>query len=341
MWNKIIGHSHQIEQLKKALRSGHLPNAYLFTGPRGVGKRTVADMVASAMVCQSAGSVGPVLCGTCVPCLKVKAGTHPDVFVIEPESQQKIPEGQGADSEKGKKQKSENLKIEQMRELQTLLQYHPLEAKAKVAIIDECDRMTDATANSLLKILEEPPKVTHFILISAMPHMLLPTIRSRCRAMAFGPLADEDIARAVGGSGQVPAAEARRIARLSGGSLGTALAIDPDFVSETMNRFATLLKGGDNADVLEVAEGWSRGEPEELRLIFDILASFYRDILCIQALGESVEVVNDNAVEMAKKIGPRKAERAVSEIQAARRTLETTANKQLMFENLLFNLTKV
>lgn len=338
MWNTIIGHGPQIEQLKKAVRHKRLPNAYLFTGRKGVGKRRVADILAATVVCLEAEKAGPVACGACLQCRKVFSRTHPDIFVVEPESQRKIENETKTKDDKDKK--SDNLKIEQIRELQAGLQYHPLEAKLKLAIIDECDRMTESGANSLLKILEEPPKATHFILISAMPHALLPTIRSRCQTIAFQPIADDEIARVVNERNGVPELDAVRLAKLSGGSLGAALSMDGNFVSEAMDRFLSLQSGGDAADVIEAAEKWSHSDMADMRLIFDVLASFYRDILCYLATGDASVMINEGTQNAAEKIGRQRAERAILSIQTARWLADTAVNKQLMFENLLFSLPK-
>lgn len=340
MWNTIIGHGPQIEQLKKALRHGRLPSAYLFTGRKGVGKRMTADIFATAGVCLEAEKAGPVACGVCLQCRKVFSQAHPDIFIVEPESQQKFENETAPMDGKDKKQKSDNLKIEQIRELQAKLQYHPLEAKLKIAIIDECDRMTDAGANSLLKILEEPPPATHFILISALPHMLLPTIRSRCQTIAFQPIADDLIARAVNEKNGVPKEEAMRLARLSGGSLGSALSMDSGFIGDVMKRFISLQSGGDTADVMDTAEKWSHGDISNVRLVFDVLAGFYRDVLCWLATGSADVLINDGVQNIAERIGRRRAESAIAGIQTARRLADTTVNKQLMFEDILFSLTR-
>ena len=335
MWTSIIGHGRQIDQLCKAISSGRLPNAYLFAGPRGVGKRRAADELAASLVCSSPDAASSGACGTCLACRKAASRTHPDLFLVLPEAQDpgwKPPEGK-------EKKPSEVIKVEQVRALQSALQFHPLEAKAKLAIIDDADRMNASTANSLLKILEEPPPLTHFALVSTMPNSLLPTIRSRSARLDFGPLSDGEIAAKIASEKGVAREEALRIARLSGGSLGTALAIDPEFLSDTIGRFLTLCRKASTADVLATAEGWSHRSPGEIRLTFDLLASFYRDCLRIAAAGGEVSAAHPEAFEMAPRIGAARASRALSDIDSARRSFDTTANKQLMFENLLFSLT--
>lgn len=336
MWSKIIGHNAQTEQLKKALAGARLPNAYLFYGPRGVGKRRTADTLAAALVCSDAPSNKWNPCGVCAACKKAAAESHPDVFIVEPESQQKIAEG--ADNDK-KKAPSENLKIEQIRELQSKLQFHPLEAKSKIAIVDEADRMTEATANSMLKILEEPPPATHFVLISARPQTLLPTIRSRCISLGFGPIPENSIAQKVIELKGASALEAARIAKLSGGSLGAALSIEPDLIGSVLGRFAALQKKGSSADVIETAEGWSHEDAGQTKLVLDILASWYRDIIRFQVTGSKNDLIHPEVVASSSGITQKRAWDALLQVSYARRAMDTTANKQLMFEDLLFTLT--
>lgn len=332
MWSKIVGHSRQIDELKRAISSVRIPNAYLFTGPGGIGKRMVANSVAAALVCQ--GSSGNP-CGACAACHKVSSNSHPDVFVVEPESAQgeKTTKTDGGRAVK----RSDAIKIEQIRELQSSLQFHPLEAKSKIAIIDDADRMTEASANSLLKILEEPPPETHFIIISTAPHLILPTIRSRARHVAFSPLKDAEVLKILAAAGTV-GKTAQRIVKLSGGSPGRALSIDPEFAAAVISRLDALLMGATSADVIETAEGWSHSEPQQIHLIFELLSSWYRDCVRYSATGDLAPLIHDESAAYAQRVSYSKLERGTFEVETARRAMDTTANKQLLFEGLLFTL---
>ncbi|MFA4874830.1 MAG: DNA polymerase III subunit delta' [bacterium] len=326
MWSNIIGHTRQIEQLRRALDGGRLPNAYLFTGPRGIGKRRVADTFAASLFCLAARERDWDPCGDCVPCHKLTGHNHPDFFLIEP-----------MESERGAVQ---SIKIDPLRELKADLQFHPLEAPAKIAIIDGADRLVDAAANSLLKILEEPPDRTHFIMITPFPERLLPTIRSRCQHMPFSPLPDSMLAEALILRKQLPEREAMRIARLAGGSLGTAEALDPEFVEAVLGRFLALTSRASSADIFETAQAWKDLDPSRTLLIFDLLASFYRDVLRFQATHEKDDVIHPEAAGPAGSCTTEHAIRCLAEIDSTRLAAETSANKQLMFEQLLFTLSR-
>jgi DNA polymerase-3 subunit delta' len=288
---RIIGHKPQMEMLQKVVEEKRLPNAWLFAGIRGIGKRLVAEEIATAILRSD----------------KVASHTHPDLFIVEPEKQR--------------------LLINQMRELAQKVQFHPLEANAKVAIIDDADTMTDAAANSLLKLIEEPPSSTHFILITAATHRVLPTIRSRCQIVSFAPLPDDEIARFLMEEDDLSEGDAARLASIAQGSLGLARSITPEFIDEVIGRFEALKNNASAADVCSASEVWA-GEADKASLVLDLLAGWYRD-----RLRQSVNVKGDT-------FDTKSALDALKMVENARYLVDTTANKQLMFEQLLFSVTK-
>lgn len=311
MWNKVIGHDRQIDALRRSLAEGRPPHAWLFSGIRGIGKRLVAQTLAAAICCR--GSNSP--CGLCTSCTKVINNVHPDVLVVEPEGQR--------------------LKIDQVRTLARKIQFHPLESDAKVAVIDEADSMTEAAANSLLKILEEPPSATHFILITSAAHRLLPTIRSRCRHVTFLPLNDTVVADYLQRLGGWQPDEARRVATLAQGSLGLARQLTPEFITEVLGQFEALMGHSrperftaSAADIIATSEAWA-GEAPRASLILDLLTGWYRDRL---------------RAAVREGEGESKMRRLLDNLQriaSARDMADTTANKQLMFEQLLFSVTGI
>lgn len=307
-----------MEKLKKALAAGRLPNAYLFSGPRGVGKRLAAFILLQTVACEISNRNGWQPCGKCPGCIKSSSRSHPDQFIIEPDG--------------------EHIKIEQIRNLQSDIIFHPLESPSKMAIIDDAEKMTESAANSMLKLLEEPPPNTHIVLISSMPHRLLPTIRSRCQAIAFMPISIDEVADFLSAKDSLPMDKAIRIARLSQGSLGLAQALDADFIDEILNRLLTITKKASSADIIETANSWASEGPEHTALVLDILASWYADMLRYKATGDKTSAIHPEAPMASKNVSMAKAERNLSGISSARASLEGNVNKQLMFEQLLFNL---
>ena len=302
MWNDVIGHKNQLEQLGKTIASGKLPNAWLFAGPRGIGKRKVAEGLAAVLSCQA----NKKPCGTCNGCIKVGKGIHPDVVIVERETQQ--------------------LKIDQVRGLTQRVQFHPLESQYKVAIIDDADMMTLGAANAMLKLLEEPPDATHIILVTAAAHKLLPTIRSRCHRIAFSPLSDDEVAGYLERREGWSASDALHAARLAQGSIGVACELTREFIDGVIGRFEAVSTGASAADIIETSEAWAKDD-ERILAVLDLLAGWFRD-----HLRGVVTEQHDSGAE----------QRLLSQLNAiayAREAADTTANKQLMFEQLLFNIT--
>ena len=168
----ILGHDRVTQLLWSALKDETAHHAYLFEGPRGVGKRTVADLYAMAANCDGPGTRP---CGRCHPCKSIASGSHPDVLTLEP-----TPDKATA-----------NIPVKVVREVIRKSGYHRYAGRRRIVVIDPAEAMQPAAANALLKTLEEPPEGTGFILIASHASALLPTIVSRCQRMRFGPVSQE------------------------------------------------------------------------------------------------------------------------------------------------------
>ncbi len=149
------------------IKRGQLPRGLCFHGPAGVGKRLLAHETAKALLCER--QIG---CGECAHCLKLAHGAHPDFVEVTPE---------GAD-----------IKVDQIRDIAGNLHFRPFEARARVIVLDQVERLREGAANAFLKSLEEPPDYVYFMLIAGDLKALLPTIRSRCQKIAFQSLKPED-----------------------------------------------------------------------------------------------------------------------------------------------------
>ncbi len=193
MWTPIIGHTPQIERLQHALQSGMLAQAYLFTGPRGVGKALVARTLTTHVILSAFPQNDN----------RIAREQHPDVIWLRV-----LPD------------KSE-IGMEQWRAVEARVQFQALEGERKFIIIDDAELMSASVANACLKTLEEPPANTHFILVSHDADRLLPTIRSRCQQVVFSPLPAESVAQWIKAQG-VDSVIADRASRLSQGSFQRA-----------------------------------------------------------------------------------------------------------------------
>ena len=214
-WLGIEGHDEVVEQFRRALARGRLASAFLFVGPRGIGKRTFAQRLAQALLCQASQPNELSPCGKCDSCVQVLAGTHPDMTVIEkPAGKSSIP----LELLLGDKE-------HRMREgLCHAISLKPFMGGRKVAIIDDADDLNEEGANCLLKTLEEPPPHSVLILVGTSAERQLPTIRSRTQLIRFRPLEVDLVARLLVERELISDAQpARRLAEFSDGSLARAV----------------------------------------------------------------------------------------------------------------------
>ncbi|MEZ4462989.1 MAG: DNA polymerase III subunit delta' [bacterium] len=213
----VEGQDRAVDSLRRALRSGRLHHAFLFAGPDGVGKALTAFKLAEALLCES--PTAGEGCGTCRACRRVPERQHPDFHVLE--------RGQKSD---GRPEAS--IRIDQVRALQHDLGFKSYEGGRRVVVILEAERMNPATANALLKTLEEPGPDTHFVLVSAAPHLLLPTILSRCQRVRFAPLHRAVVARHLARLAELEPAAADLLAGLAEGSISKGVALAQSRVLE-------------------------------------------------------------------------------------------------------------
>ena len=168
-FEEVAGQKAVVGTLRNALTSGKIAHAYLFAGPRGTGKTSMARLFAKALDCEE--GVGHQ-CNKCENCIAISEGSHPDVIEIDAAS---------------------NNGVDQVRDLIDKIKYAPIKGRYKVYIIDEVHMMSAGAFNALLKTLEEPPENVVFILCTTEPHKVLPTIVSRCQRFDFAKLTDEEI----------------------------------------------------------------------------------------------------------------------------------------------------
>ncbi|OQA92202.1 MAG: DNA polymerase III subunit tau [Elusimicrobia bacterium ADurb.Bin231] len=246
---KIIGHRERQDMLLNAVRNNRVHSSYLFVGQSGIGKRQVALYFAQMLNCLAIEKSG-FPCGKCRSCRKIESGTHPDVATISLLEDKSF------------------ISIDQIKEMISGLQYRALEGKYSVRIIDDCHLIQDVAANSLLKVLEEPPANTVIILITSSPRTLPQTILSRCVSMYFGSFTEQEIRAELKKKG-VPESSENFIVSASSGSLGRAISLvrDSEFIESHKN----------------IIEDFVRGKLPEKRIdrkktaeFLDILACFVR-----------------------------------------------------------------
>lgn len=226
----LIGHAEPVAAFMRAWREDRLHHAWLLAGPRGIGKASFATIAAATVLAgDRAGPFGPSPGHPVLPLLA--AGSHPDFRALA-----RLPRDKG--------QLAREISVDQVRELLPLFHATPALGDRRVVVVDAADDLNRAAANALLKMLEEPPAGTLFLLVSHAPDRLLPTIRSRCRLLRFRPLEVSNVravlARALP---DADAADIDAMTQLAGGSPGAALQLGAAGVADLVAALDTLAAG--------------------------------------------------------------------------------------------------
>jgi DNA polymerase-3 subunit gamma/tau len=260
-FSEVIGQEHVTRTLKNAIEQGRTAHGYIFSGHRGIGKTTVARILAMALNCRSSDKPVPEPCGVCDSCMEIRAGNAVDVIEIDAAT---------------------NRGIDEIRELREAARYRPARDRFKIYILDEAHQITDAAFNALLKTLEEPPSHVVFMLATTQPEDIPQTIRSRCQHFSFRAVRFEEIV------GQLKDLTAREqieadedalalLAEAGDGSMRDALSILDQAIASSSGRLAAEqvrnLVGAAPSGVLEdVMRAVAQGSREQvLRLVDKLL----------------------------------------------------------------------
>ena len=311
----FYGQSAQIPALHRAFSGHAFAHAYLFAGPAGTGKRSVARLLAMAALC-GRGADGP--CGECGPCRRVLADTHPDVHAVEPE--------------KGKR----DITVGVMRDVLEAVSVRSFEDGAKFFLIPDADRMNPQAQNCLLKTLEEPPEGTAFILTTARPAALLPTVRSRLRLVRFHPLGREETEgrlRALG----FDAERARSAALMAQGCVGAALGIGEERLRERQALGRSVFSVRSPADIPRVTDAY-KDEKLDRRALLCELEGIVRDALLSQAGGGDMPAAPEEARRYAAAVPAEGGLRLMAAVQRAQRMQESHVGFAGVLESVLLEV---
>jgi DNA polymerase III subunit gamma/tau len=261
-FSDVIGQDHVTRTLKNAIEQGRTAHGYIFSGHRGIGKTTVARILAMALNCRSSGKPVTEPCGICESCTEIRAGNSVDVIEIDAAT---------------------NRGIDEIRELREAARYRPARDRFKIYILDEAHQITDAAFNALLKTLEEPPSHVVFMLATTQPEDIPQTIRSRCQHFSFRAVRFEAILgqlKDLAGRENVEADEdaLALLAEAGDGSIRDALSILDQAIASCDGRLTAdavrQLVGAAPSTVLEeVMQAVARSSSEEVLRLVDRLIS--------------------------------------------------------------------
>ena len=277
-FDEVAGQEHIVRTLKNALATGKLAHAYLFAGPRGTGKTTMAKLLAKALNCDE--GIGHQ-CNECKNCTAIIEGTHPDVLELDAAS---------------------NNGVDEIRDLIDKVKYGTILGRYKVYIIDEVHMLSTGAFNALLKTLEEPPEHVIFILATTEPHKILPTILSRCQRYDFTKLSDADIKSRLKAVLEKEGVEYNEeaidiIISLADGGMRDALSILDQVLAYSGNKL-------DTQDILDIFALESKEEKIELlnsiinKDVSDVLSRINRYI----SLGTDIKRLTDDLLIILKDI---------------------------------------
>jgi DNA polymerase III subunit delta' len=335
-WN-IIGHTWAVEQLQQSIQAGTDAHAYLLGGPAGIGKALIALRFAQALNCET--TPGDP-CQACRTCRRIARGNHPDVRIAGMATQ-----AAGLKPEEAARQKE--LKIGTVREWQHDLNLRPYEARRRVFILHDAERLNEEASNAMLKTLEEPPPYATLVLVANSTD-LLPTIVSRCRVLRLRPLGRQEVQAALVARGVEPP-DAALLAAWSGGRIGWAIQmIDrPDDLQarqEQLDALVALTGQGRTATFRwaeQRAKEYRSGEQETVFAWLELWQLWWRDVL-LTAAGYPEAVTNidrrNDLERTAKQLSLPAIHTAVARVGTAAQQLRENGNPQLVLENLVLHL---
>ncbi len=320
MFKDIKGQSQAIKILQKEIATSSISGAYLFSGPAGVGKALTALTFAKALNCKNEKMDS---CDECSSCRKIEHHNHPDVRIVAPENG--------------------SIKIEQIRDLKREISYKLYEGRKKVWIIEEADKFGLAAANSILKILEEPPPQTVLILISQTKEGLLPTILSRCEVIRFFPLPLQEIEKIIAKQLPQGSDKIHILAKLAQGRVEEALDLTKEentliIREELLN---ALRKNMNLEEMFKLTAQWANYKDKELQRFFDMILFWFRDILILGQGGDKWLINYDKMEELARekdKYSTKQIKRIMETIEKARYYLKSNVNQKLVLEALWLKL---
>ncbi|MBQ8815922.1 MAG: DNA polymerase III subunit delta' [Lachnospiraceae bacterium] len=317
----IIGQASIKEHLRKSLQTGKISHAYIFYGEKGSGKKTLADLFARALQCES-GEAEP--CNQCISCKQAMNRNQPDIIYLQHE-------------------KPNVISVDEIRrQINNDIGIKPYSSERKIYIIDEAEKMNVQAQNALLKTLEEPPAYATILLLTTNLEAMLQTIRSRCVTLTIKPIADTEIQRYLMREVQIPDYKAGICAAFARGNVGRAreLAVSAEFeeLKEETLQLVQRLSEKSLSDLAAVAKSKAeKGSNTEGFL--ELIQMWYRDVLMYKSTGSGQVLIFSEELPSIKKLAHQLTyeglNRILETVEVTRTRLAGNVNAELTLEWLL------
>ena len=341
MFDKIIGNNQVKTIFERLIKTNRIPHSLLFTGKDGIGKKQFALEIAKSFVCKNPKDFQA--CDECKDCIRsskfefpktddrdahkqVIFSEHSDVGMIIPYRN--------------------NILVASIRELEKEANFLPYEAKARIFLIDEADKMNDSATNALLKTLEEPAETTYLFLITSRPSALLPTIISRCQTMRFAPIETDKVEEYLLKTNEYPTEDAKLLARLSRGSLASTLNTNLEHYYQQRTKMLDVLRSlGNNRNftiLLKTAEELSDPKNKDsYEENLEILQTLIHDIWTIKN-NANAEIVNFDILQNIKQLSENTDNQTLSkwltEIEDLMENLKSNLNRKIATDALFMQM---
>ncbi len=321
---EVFGHDWAVDFLRKSMQNDRTRQAYLFIGPRNIGKTQLANTFAMALNCEQS-DVSARPCYQCRSCRLVMSGNHPDMVYSE------LDPVSGA------------LKIEEIRSVMQRLALKPYQARRRIAIIGDFDHALDRAQDAFLKTLEEPPGHAAILLLAESDDGIMPTILSRTQVFSMRPVPSDELVTILETHYQAEPDHAKLLARISSGRIGWAIRAlrDPQILTqrdEALTQLEQVIRMS-RFERFKVAESLAK-DKTEMAATLELWQTYWRD-LALLTQDARVKLCNiDRHVtlqQMAYDVTAEQALHALKATQAALKTLQTNANPRLLAETVMLD----
>ena len=320
----VVGHKDIINYIRSAVTENKVSHAYILNGERGSGKKMLASLFATTLLCEKQ---GPDPCNECHSCRQAESGNHPDIIRVTHE-------------------KPNTISVDDIRrQVNEDIQIKPYQGPYKIYIIAEADLMTVQAQNALLKTIEEPPAYAVIFLLTENAEALLPTITSRCVMLKLRNIRDTLIRKYLMETMHVPDYKADMCTAFAQGNMGRAIMLaSSDHFNEIREEAVQLLKYINEMDISEVTKAIKKIGTYKLEIndYLDIIMIWYRDVLLYKATKDMDKVVFKDQIsyiqERAKKSSYEGIELILESLEKAKTRLKANVNFDLVMELLLLTI---